>query len=111
MNVNALRASCYKQEAFRDCFNFSRVFKKNTGQQEFIERTLMPFFAKIIDGENVLIFSSGLTNSGKTHTIYGKNFFLFTSYLGGRDAIYFDYNFLLKFLYYHVALIKKTKIG
>ena len=29
----------------------------------------MPYFDKIIDGENVLLFSYGLKNSSKTHII------------------------------------------
>ena len=80
ISINPPETSCYSQEGFRNGFNFSRVFRENTSQQEFLQRILEPFFEKIIGGENLLLFSYGLTNSDKTHTIYGiYKFFIFSN--------------------------------
>lgn len=42
-------------------------------QSEFFAHTAVPLIKDLLNGENGLLFAYGVTNSGKTHTIQGKN--------------------------------------
>ena len=54
-------------------FQFSYVFQPEISQKEFFTATIFPCFEKFFKGENLLIFSYGVTNSGKTYTMQGTN--------------------------------------
>lgn len=47
-------------------YSFDRVFKPETAQAEFFHETTLPLVDKLLRGENGLMFSYGVSNSGKT---------------------------------------------
>lgn len=53
-------------------FTFSRIFDEKTSQKEFFNATMLTTVKEFIDGQNCLVFTYGVTNSGKTYTIQGK---------------------------------------
>ncbi|KAL1408789.1 hypothetical protein Q8F55_005602 [Vanrija albida] len=54
-------------------YSFDRVFKPETAQADFFQQTTLPLVDKLLRGENGLMFSYGVSNSGKTYTIQGGN--------------------------------------
>ncbi|XP_029698911.1 kinesin-like protein KIF20A [Takifugu rubripes] len=52
-------------------FSFSQIFGPETTQSELFEHTVKSQMCGFLDGKNALIFSYGVTNAGKTHTIQG----------------------------------------
>ncbi|XP_068755387.1 kinesin-like protein KIF20B [Montipora capricornis] len=52
-------------------FSFSSVFDETTTQKTFFDETTLPLVADFIHGQNCLVFTYGVTNSGKTYTIQG----------------------------------------
>ena len=52
-------------------YTFSHVFPPSTQQPEFFTKTTLPLVQDVLDGESCLLFTYGVTNSGKTHTIQG----------------------------------------
>ncbi|XP_074151924.1 kinesin-like protein KIF20B isoform X2 [Sminthopsis crassicaudata] len=52
-------------------FSFSKVFGPETTQKEFFEGSIMQLVKDFLKGENRLIFTYGVTNSGKTYTFQG----------------------------------------
>ncbi|RNA07330.1 kinesin KIF20B isoform X1 [Brachionus plicatilis] len=54
-------------------YSFSYVFQPDISQQDFFKATIFPCLEKFFNGENLLIFSYGVTNSGKTFTMQGTN--------------------------------------
>ena len=57
-------------------FTFSRIFDESTSQKLFFDETVLGTVKEFVDGQNCLVFTYGVTNSGKTYTIQG-NFFMF----------------------------------
>jgi len=54
-------------------FNFSKIFDTSSRQIEVFETTCLPLIDDLIKNKKSgLIFSYGLTNAGKTHTIIGN---------------------------------------
>eukprot|EP00794_Sanderia_malayensis_P000460 gene460-1102_t len=53
-------------------FSFSKVFNDNTCQKEFFDNSMLGYVKDFLDGTNTLIFTYGVTNSGKTYTIQGS---------------------------------------
>ncbi|XP_050413395.1 kinesin-like protein KIF20A, partial [Patella vulgata] len=53
-------------------FTFSRIFDEDTTQKEFFDDTMLNLVRDFIDGQNCLVFTYGVTSSGKTYTIQGK---------------------------------------
>ncbi|WFD35292.1 succinate--hydroxymethylglutarate CoA-transferase [Malassezia cuniculi] len=55
---------------------FTRVFPPADNGQEaqraFFEETTLPLVADLLDGANGLVFTYGVTNSGKTYTVQGS---------------------------------------
>ena len=68
---HAYRASTYGISRQQQRFLFNRVFKDDTTQQYFFDETVKETIGEFIEGQNCLIFSYGVTNSGKTYTIQG----------------------------------------
>jgi hypothetical protein len=68
---HSYRASVYGLTRQKQCFHFSRVFGEDTTQQQFYDETVKSTINEFIEGQNCLIFSYGVTNSGKTYTIHG----------------------------------------
>ncbi|KAF8640512.1 hypothetical protein AX17_000174 [Amanita inopinata Kibby_2008] len=52
-------------------YSFSHVFTPNTNQSEFFTKTTLPFVRDALMGQSGLLFTYGVTNSGKTYTIQG----------------------------------------
>ncbi|KAK2570806.1 Kinesin-like protein KIF20B [Acropora cervicornis] len=50
-------------------FSFSSVFDETTTQKKFFDQTTLPLVADFIHGQNCLVFTYGVTNSGKTFDI------------------------------------------
>ncbi|EDO32132.1 predicted protein, partial [Nematostella vectensis] len=49
----------------------SRVFGPETTQKDFFDETSLGLVRDFVDGQNCLVFTYGVTNSGKTYTIQG----------------------------------------
>ncbi|KAH9949432.1 P-loop containing nucleoside triphosphate hydrolase protein [Amylocystis lapponica] len=52
-------------------YTFSHVFPPDTIQSDFFRATTLPLVRDVLDGQNGLLFTYGVTNSGKTYTIQG----------------------------------------
>lgn len=52
-------------------FTFTKIFGPDTSQEEFFEGTVKDLVNYLVDGKNTLVFTYGVTNSGKTFTIQG----------------------------------------
>lgn len=53
-------------------FSFSKIFGPDTSQQQFYENTMKTMVKDVLQGENRLLYTYGVTNSGKTYTIQGN---------------------------------------
>lgn len=53
-------------------FSFSKIFGAETTQQQFYEYTMKKMVKDVLQGENRLLYTYGVTNSGKTYTIQGS---------------------------------------
>ncbi|XP_074528864.1 kinesin-like protein KIF20A [Halichoeres trimaculatus] len=53
-------------------FSFSKIFSPETTQQQFYESTMKMMVKDVLQGENRLLYTYGVTNSGKTYTIQGS---------------------------------------
>ncbi|EGO05186.1 hypothetical protein SERLA73DRAFT_157806 [Serpula lacrymans var. lacrymans S7.3] len=49
------------------------ILNLSTHQSEFFEKTTLPLVRDLLDGQNGLLFTYGVTNSGKTYTVQGGN--------------------------------------
>ncbi|NWI87436.1 KI20A protein, partial [Pitta sordida] len=54
-------------------FSFSRIFGPDVGQKVFFDETMKQVVKDVLNGQNCLVYTYGITNSGKTHTIQGTN--------------------------------------
>ncbi|KAI0336172.1 kinesin-domain-containing protein [Cubamyces sp. BRFM 1775] len=54
-------------------YTFSHIFPPDTQQPEFFGKTTLPLVRDVLEGRNGLLFTYGVTNSGKTYTIQGGN--------------------------------------
>ncbi|XP_010899037.1 kinesin-like protein KIF20A isoform X1 [Esox lucius] len=54
-------------------FSFSQIFGPETKQADLFEATMKSQVCDYLEGKNALIFSYGVTNAGKTHTIQGSH--------------------------------------
>lgn len=52
-------------------YTFSRIFPSDTNQRDFFTSTTLPLVKDVLQGESGLLFTYGVTNSGKTYTIQG----------------------------------------
>ena len=55
----------------RERFTFTHVFPPETSQRQFFDGTVHSVVSDFVSGQNCLIFTYGVTNSGKTYTIQG----------------------------------------
>ena len=51
---------------------FQHIFNEATGQREVFDRVSMPLVKDLLTGKNGLLFTYGITNSGKTYTMSGE---------------------------------------
>ena len=59
------------QNIMNTTYYFSYIFQPEITQKDFFTATIYPCMQKFFDGDNLLIFSYGVTNSGKTYTMQG----------------------------------------
>ena len=52
-------------------YTFSHVFPPSTTQSNFFTKTTLPLIQDVLQGQNSLLFTYGVTNSGKTYTVQG----------------------------------------
>ncbi|KAF9015039.1 P-loop containing nucleoside triphosphate hydrolase protein [Cyathus striatus] len=52
-------------------YTFSHIFPADTTQSEFFTKTTLPLVKDALEGQNGLLFTYGVTNSGKTYTVQG----------------------------------------
>lgn len=62
----------FKQYEFTTCACFSQIFGPEVGQADVFDGTVRSQVMDFLLGKNSLLFSYGVTNAGKTHTIQGK---------------------------------------
>lgn len=53
-------------------FTFKRIFAEDASQQEIFEEIAAPLIKGLLKAENGLLFSYGVTSSGKTYTMFGE---------------------------------------
>ncbi|KAK7093265.1 hypothetical protein V1264_007051 [Littorina saxatilis] len=66
------KAQLYGLNKASHTFTFSKVFPESTTQKEFFDSTMLKLVQDFIEGQNCLVFTYGVTNSGKTYTIQGN---------------------------------------
>ncbi|KAM6116354.1 kinesin-like protein KIF20A [Pterocles gutturalis] len=54
-------------------FSFTQIFGPDVGQKLFFDETMKQVVTDVLNGQNWLVYTYGITNSGKTHTIQGSN--------------------------------------
>ncbi|KAF9452579.1 kinesin-domain-containing protein [Macrolepiota fuliginosa MF-IS2] len=54
-------------------YTFSHIFPPETTQSDFFTKTTLPLVHDALQGQNGLLFTYGVTNSGKTYTVQGGN--------------------------------------
>ncbi|XP_051486960.1 kinesin-like protein KIF20A [Apus apus] len=54
-------------------FFFTQIFGPEVGQKLFFDETMKQVVKDVLNGQNWLVYTYGITNSGKTHTIQGSN--------------------------------------
>ena len=52
-------------------YTFSKIIDPSVKQKEFFEDTTLQTVQDFVNGQNCLVFTYGVTNSGKTYTIQG----------------------------------------
>ncbi|KAI5622519.1 kinesin-like protein KIF20A, partial [Silurus asotus] len=53
-------------------FIFTRIFRETASQQDVYEQMMKEMVRDVLQGENRLLYTYGVTNSGKTYTIQGS---------------------------------------
>ncbi|XP_051785025.1 kinesin-like protein KIF20A isoform X2 [Erpetoichthys calabaricus] len=80
-------------------FSFSKIFGPETSQIQFFEGTVQDLVNSFLEGQNALVFTYGVTNAGKTHTIQGsvkdagilpRSIDLIFNYIKGRQYTQMD---------------------
>ena len=64
-------SSRYRMHPQVQVYTFDHVFPPETQQTEFFTSTTLPLVKDLLSGQNGLVFTYGVTNSGKTYTIQG----------------------------------------
>ncbi|NWH75698.1 KI20A protein, partial [Piaya cayana] len=54
-------------------FSFTKIFGPDVGQKLFFDETMKEVVKDVLNGQNWLVYTYGITNSGKTHTVQGSN--------------------------------------
>ncbi|KAJ4471430.1 kinesin-like protein [Lentinula aciculospora] len=52
-------------------YTFCHIFPPSTTQGDFFTSTTLPLVRDVLEGQNALLFTYGVTNSGKTYTVQG----------------------------------------
>ncbi|RCI03992.1 hypothetical protein CU098_003643, partial [Rhizopus stolonifer] len=54
-------------------YKFTKIFKDTTDQCTFFNETTLNSVRDVLSGNNALVFAYGVTNSGKTYSVIGKD--------------------------------------
>ncbi|PSR80701.1 hypothetical protein PHLCEN_2v6617 [Hermanssonia centrifuga] len=54
-------------------YTFSHIFPPSAQQSDFFAKTTLPLVKDVLEGQSGLLFTYGVTNSGKTYTIQGES--------------------------------------
>ncbi|KFV96971.1 PREDICTED: kinesin-like protein KIF20A [Eurypyga helias] len=54
-------------------FSFTQIFGPDVGQKLFFDATMKQVVKDVLNGQNWLVYTYGITNSGKTHTVQGSS--------------------------------------
>ena len=54
-------------------YSFAQVFNESTTQSEIYENVAKPLVRDVLNGKNGLLFTYGVTGSGKTFSMMGNN--------------------------------------
>ncbi|RDD42381.1 Kinesin-like protein KIF20A [Trichoplax sp. H2] len=79
LTAKAPKDSFNFKSAFRGCselqhkFTFTKIFGPHTGQKDIFNETVLQSVKESANGKNALIFTYGVTNSGKSYTINGSS--------------------------------------
>ena len=60
-----------RQNARVEKYTFKRVFDENCPQEPIFQEVVYPLISDAINNKNGVVFTYGVTNAGKTHTIIG----------------------------------------
>jgi len=52
--------------------SYLQIFGPDAGQKLFFDETMKQVVKDVLNGQHWLVYTYGITNSGKTHTIQGK---------------------------------------
>lgn len=69
---HSFKNSVHGLQKITNKFTFSKIYGQETNQKEFFNGTMLGIVKNFIEGQNCLVFSYGVTSSGKTYTIQGK---------------------------------------
>ena len=62
-------------------FKFEKIFEENSGQNEIFDEMCVPILNESLESnKSALIFTYGISNSGKTHSIVGNFYFILFFY-------------------------------
>lgn len=64
-----------------------QIFGPDVGQKLFFDETMKQVVKDVLNGQNWLVYTYGITNSGKTHTIQGKESTSVSSLLRNLSAL------------------------
>ena len=59
-------------------FYFSHIYNEESTQSDIFNECVIPVLEDFVDGQNCLLFSYGVTNSGKSYTITGMYMYMYT---------------------------------
>jgi len=111
-------------QAFRNAshqvqrFTFTHVFPPDTSQKNFFDGTVHSVVSEFVNGQNCLVFTYGVTNSGKTYTIQGdhqqanagilpRSLDVIFNHISGRQC---SDTLLKPFLFGHVARLSEDQV-
>ena len=72
-NAIVVKSDELEKEKKQARFFFSKVFPGESTQHHVFEATTLPLVTDLLLGRNALLFTYGITNSGKTHTMEGPD--------------------------------------
>lgn len=52
-------------------YSFTEICREKASQEQVFQKTTLPMVGNVIEGKNALLFTYGVTNSGKTYTVQG----------------------------------------
>jgi kinesin family protein 23 len=55
------------------CFKFEHIFSSQSSQNEVFDHVAYPLVENLLKGKNGVLFTYGVTGSGKTHTLSGSH--------------------------------------